>query len=189
VQEDFGVGLGEVHRARAAERVATGTMDVAERTAKAVSSAASATVTSVQEFDTKMRISERAGHAVEAVKESAVVQSAGAALSKAGSSVKSATTRVLDQPAVANATEAVGTQFRKLGASLSSLTSKVVPRRNGAAGSSGELPSEVEGAGYPSHSPMTAPEAIGRVTPPGPPLSQPTSHPQNTAFTLQDSAP
>ena len=121
VQEDFGIGMGEVARSRAADRISK---DVA----KAMGAAATATVNSVQDIDTKLRISERAGNAVEAVRDSAVMQSTTAALTKAGSSVRSATTKVFEQPAVANATEAVGSGFRKLGASLSSLSSKVISR-------------------------------------------------------------
>ena len=123
VQEDFGTGLGEVARARAAERVATGTIDVG----KAIGAAGAAAVSSVQDIDTKLRISERASHAAEVVSNSAVVQGTAAAFTKAGSSVKAATTKVLDQPAVASATEAVGTSFRKLGASLSTLSQRVIP--------------------------------------------------------------
>lgn len=125
VQEDFGTGLGEVTRARAADRVTSGTKDVG----KAIGAAGAAAVHSVQDIDNKLRISERATHAVEAVRDSAVVQGTAAALTKAGSSVKTATTKVLDQPAVASATEAVGTSFRKLGASLSTLSSKVIPQK------------------------------------------------------------
>jgi hypothetical protein len=122
VQEDFGIGLGEVARSRAADRVTSGTKEVA----KAMGAAAS-------DIDNKLKISERAGNAVEAVRDSAVMQSTTAALTKAGSSVRSATTKVFEQPAVANATEAVGSGFRKLGASLSSLSSKVIANTRGEA--------------------------------------------------------
>lgn len=110
IQEAFAYGLGEITRARATEKVSAGTAQMADRTAKAV-----------KDFDTKMRISERTGHAVDAVSQSSVVQSTGAALTKAGSSVKNATMKVMEQPAVANAAESVGTGFRKLTASLSSM--------------------------------------------------------------------
>lgn len=121
--------MGEIQRARAAERVASGTKDMAQGAAKAVGAAATATVNSVQEFDSKLRISERTVQAVGAVRDSTVVQNTAAVLTKAGTSVKTATVKVLDQPAVASATEAVHSGIRKLGASLSSLTRQVVPRR------------------------------------------------------------
>jgi len=173
VQEDFGIGLGEVQRARAAERVATGTKDVAERTGKAIGAAASATVNSVQEFDQKMRISERAGNAVEAVRDSAVVQSTASALGKAGSSVKSATTKVLEQPAVANATDAMGTGIRKLGASLTMFTSKITGRSEPVNLDAGSKPAEEIPRGAP-HSSSTETASTVR-------LSQGA-----TAFTLQE---
>ena len=132
VQEDFGIGMGEIARSRAADR-AMGAMGAA----------ATATVNSVQDIDSKLRISERAGHAVEAVRDSAVVQNTSAALTKAGSSVKAATTKVFEQPAVANATEAVGSGFRKLGASLSSLSSRVITRKDSTGAVSGEIPNDI----------------------------------------------
>ena len=110
IQEAFAYGLGEITRARATEKVSAGTAQMADRTAKAV-----------KDFDSKMRISERTGHAVDAVSQSSVVQSTGAALTKVGSSVKNTTMKVMEQPAVANAAESVGTGFRKLTASLSSM--------------------------------------------------------------------
>lgn len=134
VQEDFGIGLGEVVRARAAERMKEGGKDVA----KAVGAAGAAAGAAVQDIDTKLRISERAGHAMEAVKESTVVQNTAAVLTKAGSSVKTATTKVLEQPAVHSATEAVGSGFRKLGQSLSTLSQKVYTRKDSTTG--GDVP-------------------------------------------------
>lgn len=128
VQEDFGIGFGEVHRARATERVAIGTKDVAERTAKAMGTVASATVSSVQDLDQRLKISERAGNTFEAVKESTVVQSTAAALTKAGTTVKSATVKVFEQPAVASATEAVGSGFKKFTSSLTNFTGMVTGR-------------------------------------------------------------
>lgn len=70
-----------------------------------------------------------------------MIQGTAAALTKAGSSVKTATTKVLDQPAVASATEAVGTSFRKLGASLSTLSSRVIPQKKG---NESEVPDEFD---------------------------------------------
>ena len=168
-----------MHRARATERVTTGTMDVAERAGKAMGAAASATVSTVHDFDQKMRISERAGNAVGVVKDSAVVQSTAAALGRAGSSVKSATNKVMEQPAVASATEVVGSGIRRLGAGLSSLTSRVVPssRRSPSPG-----PEDLDGGGGP------AAEVLRQAPSPGVTQSQqqPTSPPpQAGAFTLQ----
>lgn len=156
VQEDFGIGLGEIQRARAAERVTSGTKDMAQGAAKAVGAAATATVNSVQEIDSKLRISERTVQAMEAVRDSSVVQNTAAALTKAGSSVKTATVKVLDQPAVTSATEAVNSGIRKLGASLSSLTRQVVPRRADSNGNVRELDEDDESMaptheGYQSH--------------------------------------
>lgn len=108
VQEEFAFGLGDIHRARATEKGIEGTKNIADRTAKAV-----------QDFDSRMKISERAGHAVEAVKDSSVVQQTGAAFTKASSSVRQATVKVMEQPTVSHAAETVGTGFRKLTASLS----------------------------------------------------------------------
>ena len=65
------------------------------------------------------------------MKESAVVQSTAAALGKGVSSVRSASMKVMEQPAVAHATEAVGSSFKKLGASLSSLTRGSGSRQQG----------------------------------------------------------
>ena len=114
VQEDFGIGLGEVSRARTAERVRAG----------------------VHDLDKKLKISEGAGHAADAVRENATVQSATAALSKAGASVKEAAARTMEKPAVKKATEtaaaagaatvdALGDGARRLGAGLSSLAGRV----------------------------------------------------------------
>ena len=47
-QEEFALGIGEVFRARAAEKVAAGTKDVADRTAKAMGQAATAVNTQVR---------------------------------------------------------------------------------------------------------------------------------------------
>jgi hypothetical protein len=126
-QEDFGMGLGEITRQRAADRVATGTNQVA----KAIEGAAAATAQTVQGIDTRLRITDRATHAVEAVKESTVVQSTAAAFGKAGASVLTASKKVMDQPAVAQATEAVGTGIRKFTTSLSSLAG---PRKDSSGG-------------------------------------------------------
>jgi len=123
VQEDFGMGLGEVARSRATDRVTSNTKEAA----KVMGAAATATV---HDIDSKLRISERAGNAVEAVRESAAMQNTTAAFTKAGSSVRSATTKVFEQPSVVQATEAVGSGFRKFGASLSSFSSKVMSRGN-----------------------------------------------------------
>ena len=117
VQEEFALGLGEIHRARAAEKVTS-------RTTKAVGAAANATMNSVHEFDSKMKISERANQAVGAMKESSVMQQTGIALTKAGSTVRQATAKVMEQPAVASAAETVNSGFRKLTASLSSMTGR-----------------------------------------------------------------
>lgn len=81
--------MGQVFRDRAAERVTAGT--------KAVTKAVGHQAT---ELDQKLKITERAGHAVDVVRESAVMQTTAAAFQRAGSSVKTATTKVLDQPAV-----------------------------------------------------------------------------------------
>jgi len=103
IQEAFALGLGEVNRARTAEKIASGTAQVADKTAKAV-----------KDFDSKMHISEKTGNAVDAMKESQMYQQAGAALTRAGSTVKSGYTKVIEQPVVANAAESVGTGFKKL---------------------------------------------------------------------------
>ena len=118
VQEEFGLGLLEVQRARAADRVTAGTKDVG----KAIGAAAT-------DIDHRLRLSERAGHVGTAVRDSTVVQTTAAAFTKAGSSMKSATTKVFEQPAVASATEAMGSGFKKMGAGLSSFTSKMT-RKN-----------------------------------------------------------
>lgn len=177
VQEDFGIGMGEVTRSRAADRVTSSTKDVA----KVMGAAATATVHSVQDFDSKLRISERAGNAVEAVRDSSVMQSTTAALTKAGSSVRSATTKVFEQPAVANATEAVGSGFRKLGASLSSLSSKVIPRGNENTGgvAAGEIPENFNLGGRDNAEEVVV---VNRANPPVPtsavvPPSQPAATP------------
>lgn len=166
VQEDFGIGLGEVTRARAAERVTA-----------AAGAAATATVHSVHDIDTKLRISERASHAAATVRESAVVQGTAAALTKVGSSVKTGTTKVLEQPAVQGAAEAVGSGFRKLGASLSSLSSKVISRRNStgaadaedAAGVAAGIPetTQQQNVGQPA-SPPAVPVTTAPPPPPAP---------------------
>jgi hypothetical protein len=134
------MGLGEVHRARAAERVASGTKDIARGAAKAVGAAANVTVTSVQDFDHKMRISERTASAVGAVRESTVVQNTAAVLSRAGTSVRNATTKVLEQPAVTSATEAMSSSMKKFGESFTSFTERVMQRKGSA--SSGMATSE-----------------------------------------------
>ncbi|KAI7839685.1 hypothetical protein COHA_006493 [Chlorella ohadii] len=121
VQEEFALGLGEVHRARAAEKVKEGTKEVAHKTGEALSSAATAVGHQVNELDHKLRISERATAASTAVKESAVGRATGAALTKVGSAVSSTTKTVLANEKVQSATGAVGASFKKLGASLSSL--------------------------------------------------------------------
>lgn len=140
MQEDFAIGLGEVHRARAAERVASGTKDFARGAAKAVGAAANATVTSVQDFDHKMRFSERTASAVGAMRESTVVQNTAAVFSRAGSSVRSATAKVLEQPAVTSATEAMSSSMKKFGENFTSFTERVMQRKGSA--SSGRAPSE-----------------------------------------------
>jgi hypothetical protein len=183
VQEDFGIGMGEVARSRATDRVTSSTKDVA----KVMGAAATATVHSVQDIDSKLRISERAGNAVEAVRDSAVMQNTTAALTKAGSSVKSATTKVFEQPAVANATEAVGSGFRKLGASLSSLSSRVIPRGNEDTGgvAVAEIPENIDLGGGRGNAEETV--VVNRasppvstsaaVPPPPPPTAPPTTVP------------
>lgn len=113
VQEDFSIGLGDVIRQRAYEK-----------TAKTVGAAASAAGHQVSEFDHKLKISERAGHAVETVRDSQIAQSTAAAFQRAGSTLKTTTNKVLETPQVASAAEAVGSGFRKLGQSLSSLTGR-----------------------------------------------------------------
>lgn len=113
VPEEFALGLGEIHRARAAEKAYEGTKQIA-----------SATVHSVQDFDSKMKISERTGNTFAAVRDSAVVQQTGAALTRAGSQVRAATAKVMEQPTVASAAESVGTGFRRLGESLSSMVGR-----------------------------------------------------------------
>lgn len=113
IQEAFALGLGEIQRARATDKVTSGTAQVADKTAKAM-----------HDLDTKMRISERTGNAVEAVKESAVMQQTGAAFTKAGESMRSATRKVMEQPAVSSAADSVSAGFRKLTASFSSMTGR-----------------------------------------------------------------
>lgn len=113
VQEDFAVGMGEISRQRATDKVTAGTRDVA----KAVGG-------TVHDIDSRYKISDRANHAVDAVKESAVVQSTAAAFGRGMSSVKNASKKLSEQPAVAHATEAVGSSFKKLGATFSSLTGR-----------------------------------------------------------------
>lgn len=133
MQEDFGIGLGEVARARTTERVADGFNS------------------GLHEVDTKLRISERAGLAAEVVRDSAVVQSTAAAFSKAGTSMKQAGAKVMDQPAVAAASEAVGSGLRKLGSGLSSLTGRVTNRRNsGGGGAPSDLGAGQGGAEVPA---------------------------------------
>ncbi len=113
IQEAFALGLGEIQRARATDKVASGTAQVADKTAKAM-----------HDLDSKMRISERTGNAVGAVKESAVMQQTGAALTKAGESVRNATRKVMEQPAVSSAADSVSAGFRKLTAGFSSMTGR-----------------------------------------------------------------
>lgn len=111
IQEAFALGLGEVNRARTAEKIASGTAQVADKTAKAV-----------KDLDSKMHISEKTGNAVGAVKDSQVYQQAGAALTRAGSTVKSGYNKVIEQPVVANAAESVGTGFKRLTSFFTSST-------------------------------------------------------------------
>jgi hypothetical protein len=113
IQEAFALGLGEIQRARATDKVASGTAQVADKTAKAM-----------HDLDSKMRISERTGNAVGAVKESAVMQQTGAALTKAGESVRNATRKVMEQPAVSSAADSVSAGIRKLTAGFSSMTGR-----------------------------------------------------------------
>jgi hypothetical protein len=69
VQEAFAHGLGDIQRSRATDRAVT------------------STTKAVKDVDAKLRITERTTSAVDAVKESELVQSTGAALTKAGSTV------------------------------------------------------------------------------------------------------
>lgn len=186
VQEDFGLGLGEITRARAAERVTAGTKDAMHAVNK-----------ELHDFDSKMRISERAGHAVEVVRDSTVVQGTAAALTRAGSSVKQATQQVMAQPAVASASEAMGTGFRKLGQGFTSLTSRVASRVNSMSNNSSDLPADMRPGGgdvpaaevlyhapppaYAAPPPVDAPPARGSLG--GAPTAQPTPA---SAFSLHD---
>ena len=192
VQEDFGLGLGEITRARAAERVASGTKD-------AYHAVASGTKDAYLEFDNKMRISERAGHAMEAVRESTVVQGTALALSRGASSVKQATQQVMAQPAVASASEAVGSGFKKLGQGLTSLTSRVASRVNSMSNNSSDLPADMRAGGsdvpaahvlhhapppaYAAPAPVESPPARGSMDGAPARAAQPTP---SSAFTLQD---
>lgn len=107
VQEEFAVGLGDVQRARGVEAVAAAGRDVADRTGRAV-----------HDVDARLRLTEKAKGAAEAVRESAVGKSTAAALTKAGSKVAETTTRVIESERVAAATEAVNEGFKRLGASF-----------------------------------------------------------------------
>lgn len=155
---------------------------MANRTAHVIGGAATATVQSVQDFDQKMRITERAGNAVDAVKDSAAMQTTAAALSKAGTSVKAATTKVFEQPAVANATEAMGSGFRKLGASFTSFTKSVVPSsRRDSVGEPAQAPVELNSGGN------VVNEGVPRRAPPPVSTQPPAATAQGApAFTLQD---
>lgn len=116
IQEAFALGLGEVTRGRTTDRIASGTAQVADKTAKAV-----------KDLDTKMHISERTGHAVGAVKDSQMMQQAGAVLTRAGTTVKSGYTKVVEQPVVANAAESVGAGFKRLTSFFTSPQSTQTP--------------------------------------------------------------
>ncbi|KAL4434450.1 hypothetical protein ABPG75_000891 [Micractinium tetrahymenae] len=138
VQEEFAIGLGEIARARAAEKVVGGTKEVAAQTGRALGVAATTVGAQINEVDHKLRISERASAAGTAIKESAVGRSTTAALTKVGSALGAGTKKVLENDKVHSATEAVGTSFKKLGASLSSLTGRRSSmRRNGSDEGSG----------------------------------------------------
>ncbi|KDD74515.1 hypothetical protein H632_c1262p1 [Helicosporidium sp. ATCC 50920] len=92
VQEEFALGMGDVTRARATERVSEKVSDVADATGRAV-----------HDLDAKLKLSERAHSAVDAVRDSQVGRSTAAALTKAGASVRTATTRVLENEKVRSA--------------------------------------------------------------------------------------
>lgn len=107
VQEEFALGLGDVARARGADVVAAAGRDVADKTGRAV-----------LDLDARLHLSEKAGRAADAVRDSAVTKSTVAALNKAGTRVADVTTRVLESDRVAAATDAMGAGFKKLGASF-----------------------------------------------------------------------
>ncbi|PSC73396.1 hypothetical protein C2E20_3292 isoform A [Micractinium conductrix] len=191
VQEEFAIGLGEVMRARAAEKVMGGTKDVAEKTGRAIGAAATTVGQQAIEIDHKLRISERATAASTAIKESAVGRSTSAAFTKVGAALGVGTKKVLENEKVHTATEAVSGSFKKLGASLSSLTGRrgSIGRGNGE-GSGGEerTPQFVSQADEDSYAaplptsmpptttaPPPAPPAQQPAPPPAPPASAPTA--------------
>ncbi|KAL4860243.1 hypothetical protein ACK3TF_000428 [Chlorella vulgaris] len=146
VQEEFSIGLGEV--------VTEGTKDVAQKTGRALGAAASTVGQQAIELDHKLRISERATAASTAFKESAVGRNASAAFGRLGTAMGAGTKKVMENEKVNAATGAVGTSFKKLGASISSLT-------GGRRGSMGSLDGTA-----PEHSPQFVQDQVGDYSPP-----------------------
>lgn len=151
VQEDFALGLGEVMRARAAERALLG----AKEGVKAVSNGAA-------DVDSKLKISERAHATVEAVSNSAAMKSASAAFSKAGSSVKVATLKITENEKVQTSFKKIGETGTKTFESLKSGFSNFVTRKN----SGHEMPAVVvppehHEFGMPDEAPEYAPRPTG----------------------------
>lgn len=75
----------------------------------------------VQDLDAKLRISEKAGRAAEAVRDSAMARHTAAAFSKAGNTMADATHKVMENERVVAATDAMGASFKRLGTSLKNL--------------------------------------------------------------------
>jgi hypothetical protein len=157
------VGLGEVHRARAGDRVAA-----------AGFKAAGAVQHGAHELDNKLKISEHAGKAVDAVRESTVAKKTGEVFVRASSGVKSATAKVMESEKVAQATAAVSAGFKSIGAGISTLAGKVTMRRQGSKGSMGSADGEM---------PTSAPASVVTAAPV--PVAAPTG--TMPAFTLDDS--
>ncbi|KFM23121.1 hypothetical protein F751_3312 [Auxenochlorella protothecoides] len=142
VQEEFALGLGDVARARGADVVAAAGRDVADTTGRAV-----------LDLDARLHLSEKAGRAADAVRDSAVTKSTVAALNKAGTRVADVTTRVLESDRVAAATDAMGAGFKKLGASFTRFVRPGEPAA--AAGAGGDAPLSGDMATQPATKPPT----------------------------------
>ena len=78
VQEEFAIGLGDVLRQRTADKVATGTAHVAERTGKVLGQAATSVSAGVTELDSRLKISATAKTTVDHIKDSKVAQNTAA---------------------------------------------------------------------------------------------------------------
>ncbi|GAB4815689.1 hypothetical protein N2152v2_002735 [Parachlorella kessleri] len=120
VQEEFAIGvMGEVNRARTAEKVAAGARDLGERTASTVGKAASAVSHQATELDHKLKISERTAATVETIKESAVARNTVAFFNRVGSGVKSATNKVVESERVSGTSSRIAASFKRLSGSFS----------------------------------------------------------------------